>query len=454
MGARSRRKGRCRSRDESWRRLSPPTPGGSAPRGAGGAAAAAPAGRDRGGAAASRRLALPQSKKTRALLAYLVVTQRPQRRDRLCGMLWDVADDPRAALRWSLSKLRPLVDEPGAPRLVTSGATVGSIPPARASICSRCATVARATAARRWRTDAARRAGGRVPRPLPRGPRAARLPRVPDLVHRRARGGARACTPACSTTLVERLADGAERGAAVRAHAGRRSTRSTRRRTPPWCACSSPAAAAARRSSTRRRRRACCARSTAAARCSSAAGAAICPPRRRRPPRRPSRRPCRRRRQRRSSGGGRSGDALRGALDACGAQRSAARRAAARRARHRQDAPARRADGRGGAARRHGARRLAPTRPRASRPYGPWIDALRRLPAVAIGDQLGGELAPLLPELGPAPRRGPTAATGCSAPSPSCSRRAPTARRRCCWCSTTCSGATPPRPSSSTTWRA
>ena len=71
-----------------------------------------------------RRLPLPQSKKTRALLAYLVVTQRPQRRDRLCGMLWDVADDPRAALRWSLSKLRPLVDEPGVPRLVTDGSTV------------------------------------------------------------------------------------------------------------------------------------------------------------------------------------------------------------------------------------------------------------------------------------------------------------------------------------------
>ena len=35
-----------------------------------------------------------------------------------------------------------------------------------------------------------------------------------------------------------------------------------------------------------------------------------------------------------------------------------------------------------------------------SRPYGPWIDALRRVPAVAIGDQLGRELAPLLPELG------------------------------------------------------
>ncbi|HSN81030.1 MAG TPA: AAA family ATPase [Polyangiales bacterium] len=53
---------------------------------------------------------LPQSKKTRALLAYLAITGRAHRRDRLCSLLWDVADDPRGALRWSLSKIRPLVD--------------------------------------------------------------------------------------------------------------------------------------------------------------------------------------------------------------------------------------------------------------------------------------------------------------------------------------------------------
>ncbi|MCB9631979.1 MAG: AAA family ATPase [Sandaracinus sp.] len=33
-------------------------------------------------------------------------------------MLWDVADDPRGALRWSLSKLRGLVDAPNEPRIV------------------------------------------------------------------------------------------------------------------------------------------------------------------------------------------------------------------------------------------------------------------------------------------------------------------------------------------------
>jgi DNA-binding SARP family transcriptional activator len=63
---------------------------------------------------------LPQSKKTRALLAYLVITGKPHRRERLCSMLWDVADDPRAALRWSLSRLRPLVDDVDAPRLVAT----------------------------------------------------------------------------------------------------------------------------------------------------------------------------------------------------------------------------------------------------------------------------------------------------------------------------------------------
>jgi DNA-binding SARP family transcriptional activator len=70
------------------------------------------------------RLALPPSKKTRALLAYLVVTGRPHRRDRLCSLLWDIPDDPRGALRWSLSKLRALVDEPGRRRIVADRESV------------------------------------------------------------------------------------------------------------------------------------------------------------------------------------------------------------------------------------------------------------------------------------------------------------------------------------------
>lgn len=53
--------------------------------------------------------ALPQSRKTRGLLAYLALVNRRHRREDLCELLWDSAADPRAALRWSLSKLRPLL---------------------------------------------------------------------------------------------------------------------------------------------------------------------------------------------------------------------------------------------------------------------------------------------------------------------------------------------------------
>lgn len=62
-------------------------------------------------------LPLPQSKKTRALLGYLAVIGRPQRRDHLCKMFWEVPDDPRASLRWSLHKLRPIVNTEGHERL-------------------------------------------------------------------------------------------------------------------------------------------------------------------------------------------------------------------------------------------------------------------------------------------------------------------------------------------------
>jgi DNA-binding SARP family transcriptional activator len=68
---------------------------------------------------------LPPSKKTRALLAYLVLHERPFRRERLCELLWEVPDDPRGSLRWSLSKLRRLVDEPDTPRVVADRTNVG-----------------------------------------------------------------------------------------------------------------------------------------------------------------------------------------------------------------------------------------------------------------------------------------------------------------------------------------
>ncbi len=71
------------------------------------------------------RMQLPPSKKTRALLGYLAVTARPHSRDRLCAMFWAVPDDPRAALRWSLSRLRPLVDEPDCRRIIADRENVG-----------------------------------------------------------------------------------------------------------------------------------------------------------------------------------------------------------------------------------------------------------------------------------------------------------------------------------------
>lgn len=67
---------------------------------------------------------LPSSKKTRALLGYLAATQRRTRRDHLCELLWQVPDDPRGALRWSLSKLRHLVDDGDLCRLVADRETV------------------------------------------------------------------------------------------------------------------------------------------------------------------------------------------------------------------------------------------------------------------------------------------------------------------------------------------
>ena len=38
---------------------------------------------------------LPQSKRARALLAYLALSPRPLRRERLCEMFWAVPDDRR-----------------------------------------------------------------------------------------------------------------------------------------------------------------------------------------------------------------------------------------------------------------------------------------------------------------------------------------------------------------------
>jgi DNA-binding SARP family transcriptional activator len=69
-------------------------------------------------------LALPASRKVCALLAYLSLASHHVTRSHLCELLWDVPNDPRGELRWCLSKLRRLVDEPGRKRVETRADTV------------------------------------------------------------------------------------------------------------------------------------------------------------------------------------------------------------------------------------------------------------------------------------------------------------------------------------------
>jgi DNA-binding SARP family transcriptional activator/tetratricopeptide (TPR) repeat protein len=66
-------------------------------------------------------LVLPASRKTRGLLAYLALAARAVPREHLCELLWDVPNDPRGELRWCLSKIRRLLDEPDR-RRVEAGA--------------------------------------------------------------------------------------------------------------------------------------------------------------------------------------------------------------------------------------------------------------------------------------------------------------------------------------------
>jgi DNA-binding SARP family transcriptional activator/Flp pilus assembly protein TadD len=70
-------------------------------------------------------LALPASRKARALFAYLALAPHPVTRSQLCELLWDVPNDPRGELRWCLSKIRGVVDTPDRKRVDTQGDTVG-----------------------------------------------------------------------------------------------------------------------------------------------------------------------------------------------------------------------------------------------------------------------------------------------------------------------------------------
>lgn len=67
-----------------------------------------------------KKLTLIKSKRTRALLAYLATSKRPQRRENICEYLWDDHNDPKGALRWSLSKIRKFVNEKDIVRLIAN----------------------------------------------------------------------------------------------------------------------------------------------------------------------------------------------------------------------------------------------------------------------------------------------------------------------------------------------
>ena len=68
--------------------------------------------------------ALPASRKVRGLIAYLALASRPQTRAHLCELLGDIPNDPRAELRWCLSKARAVLDAPGQRTIATQGDTV------------------------------------------------------------------------------------------------------------------------------------------------------------------------------------------------------------------------------------------------------------------------------------------------------------------------------------------
>jgi DNA-binding SARP family transcriptional activator/TolB-like protein len=63
-------------------------------------------------------VALPTSRKVRALIAYLALSPAAVPRDRLCELLWDLPNDPRGELRWCLSKARGVL---GDARIVSDG---------------------------------------------------------------------------------------------------------------------------------------------------------------------------------------------------------------------------------------------------------------------------------------------------------------------------------------------
>ena len=69
-------------------------------------------------------MALPASRKVRALFAYLALAPSAITRAALCELLWDIPNDPRGELRWALSKIRSFVDADRGSRVVTREAGI------------------------------------------------------------------------------------------------------------------------------------------------------------------------------------------------------------------------------------------------------------------------------------------------------------------------------------------
>jgi DNA-binding SARP family transcriptional activator len=69
-------------------------------------------------------LTLPASRKVRALVGYLSIAPHAVMRSRLCELLWDVPNDPKGELRWTLSKARSILDGPGHRRIDAQADTI------------------------------------------------------------------------------------------------------------------------------------------------------------------------------------------------------------------------------------------------------------------------------------------------------------------------------------------
>jgi DNA-binding SARP family transcriptional activator len=69
-------------------------------------------------------LVLPSSRKVRALIGFLSVAPQAVPRSQLCELLWEIPNDPRGELRWCLSKVRALLDDPDRRRIETGADSI------------------------------------------------------------------------------------------------------------------------------------------------------------------------------------------------------------------------------------------------------------------------------------------------------------------------------------------